>query len=230
MAFIPTRRLLVYIVSGLVVLAVGTGAVVSMNGSGAAESGLVISSGAEAGQVESTRALMGLGGDAASPAGATSSTTSEPATMYVQVVGAVERPGVYEMPLESRVFQAVQKAGGFSRDADQQAVSLAARLSDGCRVYVPRVGETAPASSGSSTDPALIEPGAIGSAVGDAPVSINSAVVEELDALPGIGPAIAQDIVAYREANGPFTSVDQLTDVPGIGPSKLEQIRPLVTL
>ncbi len=113
----------------------------------------------------------------------------------------------------------------------QQAVAQAAQLSDGCRVYVPRIGETA---GGAVVTPGQSSAGITGGSSGGGSsggvVSLNSATAEQLDALPGIGPSLAQQIIAYREAQGPFTSVDQLTDVPGIGPAKLEQLRPLVVL
>lgn len=143
----------------------------------------------------------------------------------MQVAGAVRGPGVYEMTAGSRVYEAVERAGGFSEDADREVLTLAARLTDGCRVYVPRVGEVA---TGGVVP--LEEQTASATMADGAVVSINSATVDELDSLPGVGPAIANDIVNYRETNGPFTSVDQLTDVPGIGPAKLEQLRPLVGL
>jgi len=142
----------------------------------------------------------------------------------VQVAGEVRRPGVYRVASDARVFEAVLEAGGFTEQADQQAVPLAARVSDGCKVVVPKVG--AAAGPVVSSDP--LGGSATGSTAGV--VSLNSATLQQLDSLPGIGPALAQQIIAYREANGPFTSVDQLTDVPGIGPSKFAQLRPLVGL
>ena len=133
------------------------------------------------------------------------------------------------------MFQVVLEAGGFTDEADQEAVALAAPLSDGCRVYVPRVGESAgetvqtPAQSRRASRAGL-PPAARRRRDDPGPVSLNSATLEQLDTLPGIGPALAQQIVTYRETQGPFTSVDQLTEVPGIGPAKLEQLRPLVGL
>jgi competence protein ComEA len=155
-------------------------------------------------------------------AAGTSSTTT---LIYVQVAGAVRRPAVYQLPSDARVFEAVAEAGGFTEEADQQALTLAARVTDGCRIYVPQMGENVDEPIG-----LMPQASASGGAEGTAAVSLNSATLEQLDSLPGIGPAIAADIISYRETNGPFTSVDQLTDVPGIGPARLEQLRPLVGL
>lgn len=163
------------------------------------------------------------------------SSTTQPPPIYVQVAGAVCSPGVYRVPAEARVFQAIREAGGFTEEADQQAVALAAGVTDGCRVYVPRKGESAP---GEVQAPTQSSAGITGGAPGDGSagrssgslILLNSATAEELDTLPGIGPSLAQQIISYREARGPFTSVEQLRDVPGIGPSRMEQLRPLVGL
>lgn len=245
MPMIPTRRLLVYVVAGLVVLAVGTGGLISMrsdrSGSDSAGlgGGLVLEAGgaARAGAVDAPPYGTGaLGEGSAILASSTSTSTTQIAKIWVQVAGAVRRPGVYEVSEGERVFEAVAEAGGFADDADQQAVALAAQLTDGCRVYVPRIGDAAagqlqiPAASSdgiTATGPSHSGGGG-GAAAG--PVSLNSATLEQLDTLPGIGPSLAQQILSYRESHGPFTSIDQLTDVPGIGAAKLEQLRPLVQL
>ena len=227
MVAVPKKRLLVYAAAGLIVLAVGAVGLVAMRSPGAAPTD---------GMALDVSGVTG-GSTASAPAGAASeqtSTTSVPPSttateaplIFVQVAGAVLRPGVYQVPADSRAFQAVMQAGGFTEDADEQAVPLASLLSDGCRLYVPRKGETVsgpvlsgtPATAGGNTT------------VSSGPVSLNSATLEQLDSLPGIGPALAQRIISYRESKGPFTSVDQLGDVSGIGASKLEQLRPLVTL
>ena len=137
--------------------------------------------------------------------------------VVVHVAGAVAKPGVQRLPSGSRVVDAVDAAGGAVPDADVGRVNLAALLDDGQQVYVPTVGEAAPAVGGSG-DPAAPS----------GPVHLNSASVDQLDELPGVGPAIAQAIVDHRETHGDFTSVEDLLDVRGIGQSKLEDLRPLV--
>jgi competence protein ComEA len=163
------------------------------------------------------------GGSSANATGATSAPSSAPSTTAVEVVvhvaGAVRTTGVYRLPSGSRVIDAVQRAGGLTADAQPDAVNLAAPLADGERVYVPRLGEAVPVSASvgaASTAP----PG---------PIDINRATADELDALPGIGPTTAAAIVAHRDQNGPFGSVDDLADVRGIGPAKMEALRGLVT-
>jgi competence protein ComEA len=143
-------------------------------------------------------------------------------TIVVHVAGAVVAPGVRELPTDSRVVDAVDAAGGLLPEADGARLNLAARLQDGERVYVPRVGEVVPAAIGGS--------GAGPGAADTGPVNLNEADEEVLDALPGIGPATAAAIVQHRTEIGRYTSVDQLLDVRGIGPAKLEQLRPLVTV
>ncbi len=228
MPTIPKKRLLVYAAAGLLVLAVGMiGLLVMRAPAGVQTEGMALDvSGAQA---EAGSSAWPAGPTIPAPAVSTTASSpavTEAALMYVQVAGAVRRPGVYQVPPDARAFQAVMQAGGFSEEADQEAVPLAARLSDGCRLYIPRQGETV-VGPALTTDPAA---GGSGGTAATGPVSLNSATLKELDSLPGIGPALAQQVVSYREAHGPFTSVDQLSEVPGIGPSKLEQLRPLVGL
>ncbi len=140
--------------------------------------------------------------------------------VVVHVAGAVAANGVYRLPSGSRVIDAVQSAGGLSADAQPDAVNLAALLTDGARVYVPRVGETVPPFV-AVAEPVPTTP--------QGPVNLNTATAGDLDSLPGIGPATAAAIVAYRDQQGPFASVDDLADVRGIGPAKVEALRGLVT-
>jgi competence protein ComEA len=176
------------------------------------------------------------GAPAASASGAGSTVPTE---VVVHVAGAVGRPGVQRLPGGSRVVDAVDAAGGANPDADLARVNLAVPVQDGQQVYVPRVGETPPPPVAGAAGPSSASPGSSGSPGSFAgasgpgstqPVNINTASADELDTLPGVGPATAEAIIAYREQSGPFTSVDQLLDVRGIGDAKLAQLRDLVTL
>jgi competence protein ComEA len=140
-------------------------------------------------------------------------------TITVHVAGAVARPGLYDLPESSRVADVIERAGGASQDAVIDDLNLAARLADGQKVMVPRTSPAGSAPAGATSPPA--EGGLI---------NINAATAEELDKLPGVGPAMAAKIVEYRKKNGPYTSVDDLDNVPGIGPSKLESVRDLVAI
>ena len=136
--------------------------------------------------------------------------------VIVHVVGAVRRPGLYELPENKRVADAVRRAGGPTPKADLTLVNLAALIADGTQIVVPaRAPRVAAAGSAAPT--------------ASGPISLNSATVEQLDELPGVGPVTAQKIVDYRAQNGAFRSVDDLDAVPGIGPARLEELRPLVT-
>lgn len=167
--------------------------------------------------------------------GSSSSTSSVPSELVAHAAGAVVHPGVYALDPTARVDDLVRAAGGLAPDADAARINLAAPLADGARVYVPRIGEgDAPPVVGpeGATPPGGPEPSGPGAA-GDAPdalIDLNTASEEELDELPGVGPAIAGAIVAFREENGGFASVDDLLDVRGIGEAKLAEIRPLVTV
>lgn len=164
---------------------------------------------------------------------------SIPAQVVVQAAGAVRRPGVYRLAVGARVDDLVRAAGGLGDDADGDRVNLAAAVADGERVWVPRRGEQAPpvvvagtgggGPRGGSGVPSPGGPGGGGS--GSAPaevVSLSTATAEQLDALPGVGPATAAAILAYRQEHGGFSTVDDLLEVRGIGEAKLEQLRPLV--
>lgn len=140
-------------------------------------------------------------------------------SVVVHVVGAVARPGLYELPEGSRVDDAIEKAGGPTEDAALANVNLAAPVGDGQQIVIAANGEVGPPTMhvGSET-------GASGL------VRLNSATLAELETLPGIGPVTAQKILDYREQRGGFTSIDELDAVPGIGPARLEQLREHVQL
>jgi competence protein ComEA len=141
-----------------------------------------------------------------------------PAALVVHVVGSVRRPGLYRLREGSRIADAVRRAGGATRRADLSLVNLAAPVADGVQVVVPRrapaVGADAAAQGGSAQAPS-------------GPVHLNTATLEQLDELPGVGPSTAQKILDFRQEHGAFTSVDELDAVPGIGPARLEQLREL---
>jgi competence protein ComEA len=161
-----------------------------------------------------------------------SSTTTAAPDLIVHAAGAVARPGLYRMPSGARVGELIEAAGGLAADADADRINLAGVLADGARVYVPRAGEIVPeVAVGPQVDGAGgVPPGASGSPGGSAggQIDVNTATVEALEELPGVGPATAAAIVDHREENGPFRSVDGLLDVRGIGPAKLDALRDLV--
>ena len=166
------------------------------------------------------RTLAGAGASAPLPEAELVPTAPAAASrLTVHVAGAVGRPGLYRLREGSRVADAVARAGGATAKADTAAVNLAAPLADGIQVLVPsRVAGAAGSTA------------ATGSAgQGGAKVSLSSASITDLDALPGVGPVTAQKIVDYRAAHGGFSSVDDLDAIPGIGPARLEQLRDLVT-
>jgi competence protein ComEA len=147
----------------------------------------------------------------AARAGHTSATT-----LFVDVVGAVRRPGLYRLKDGSRVADAVTRAGGPTPKAQLELLNLAAWIADGEQIVVPRRG---------LAGPSVAAPVA-GAATG--PVHLNSATLEQLDALPGVGPVTAQKILDYRQQHGAFGSVDELDAISGVGPARLETLRGLV--
>jgi competence protein ComEA len=169
-------------------------------------------------------------GGAAPGSPSSTTTTTAPASVVVHAAGAVVRPGVHSVPAGSRVADVLAAAGGPTADADLDRVNLAATVGDGERVWFPRVGEQAPPVpvAGGGGAGAGGQGGVAGAAAG--PIDLNTATAEQLDSLPGIGPSIAAAIIEHRDRNGPFTSVDELLDVPGIGDAKLAEVRDLVTV
>jgi competence protein ComEA len=150
------------------------------------------------------------------------SVEASPGVLIVHVAGWVRRPGVYELHDGDRVIDAIEAAGGPRKGAELAGLNLAALLTDAQQVLVPRAAEEGATAPMAPTD----------GTSGGAPelVNLNTATPEELETLPGIGEVLAGAIVAYREEHGPFTSVDQLIDVSGIGEVTLEEIRDLVTV
>ncbi|MEY2441911.1 MAG: competence protein ComEA [bacterium] len=157
----------------------------------------------------------------------------------VHVAGAVHRPGLYRLPAGSRVDDAVRRAGGAGRTADLTAVNLAAKLEDGRQILVPRrvpaAGGGVPGSGGGVAPASGIGSGGAGaggagSAAPRVPINLNTATLEQLDTLDGVGPGIAQRILDYRQQHGGFRRVEELGEVPGIGAKRLATLTPLVTV
>jgi competence protein ComEA len=156
----------------------------------------------------------------ASEAAPTGTSSAGPTLLVVDVEGRVRRPGLVRLPPGSRVADAVRSAGGAAPGAVLARLNLARVLTDGEQLLVPGPGDTvAPAAPSPASGPV---PGS------SAPLDLNGATQEGLDALPGIGPVLAGRIIEWRTAHGRFTSVDELGEVPGIGPKALERLRPLV--
>lgn len=164
----------------------------------------------------------------------------KPEMIFVHVVGAVMRPGVYEIELGARLADAIKLAGGLTGDAEEAAVNLARQVADGEQIVVPTQDEweAAPAQAAApgaspaapprgGTPPAASPPPSPGT---PALVNVNTADAATLETLPGVGPVIAQRIIQDREQNGPFASVDELVRVSGIGDKTLESLRPYVTV
>ena len=155
------------------------------------------------------------------------------------VTGCVKKPGVYTLQNGQRVVDAIHAAGGPKSDADLQTLNLAARVEDGSRIELPSVQETrqrlagallSHVPKGSSTGRRSTSPTGKLVAPGEGVVHINSAAAEELQRLPGVGPATAEKIIEYRRTSGGFSRPEQIMDVKGIGPKKYEKMRPFVAL
>ena len=140
----------------------------------------------------------------------------------VDVKGAVKSPGIYDLPVGSRVNDAVQKAGGLTEQADSKSLNLAQKVSDEALVYVPTKGEEVASQQTAS--------GTASSTSKDKKVNLNKASLEELKQVKGLGGKRAQDIIDYRESNGKFKSVDELKKVSGIGAKTIEKLKDYVTV
>jgi competence protein ComEA len=141
--------------------------------------------------------------------------TQTATTLFVQVVGAVAKPGVYEVPMDSRVMDAVALAGGLSQNADPASLNLARIVQDGEQIVVGAAGDVRSRSTGNPLSDK---------------VNINTATAEDFDTLPRIGVTLAERIVAFRDAHGPFAGVESLLEVPGIGDLTLAGMRDKITL
>ena len=174
----------------------------------------MIAAGGGVGCVAILGALLSTGGVDAQQVSSTAAETiidESTGSVFVQVAGEVLKPGVYELPADSRVFDAIAAAGGLSENANAASVNLARPVDDGEQIIVSNTLGEVPSGS-------VVK------------ININRATAAEFDALPRIGPTSAERIVAFRDDNGPFGSVDELGNVPGIGDTTLAGIRDLLTL
>lgn len=207
----PRVRIAVGAAVVLFIAAVAIAAMLSFASTGGGEQGVISAS---AGEWEAS------GSDGASAAGAeTGDVEVGTAPLLVHVLGAVARPGLVELGAGARVVDAVAAAGGFTAQADPAGVNLARPVVDGEQLIVLAIGEVPAPTAGAP---------AAGAPAGDGLVHLNTADLAQLDTLPRIGPALAQRIIDWREANGPFTSVDELLEVAGIGDAVFSGLAELV--
>ena len=170
---------------------------------------------------------------AAAPAASVRLERADGGQVVVHVAGAVRRPGLYRLPAGARVDDALRRAGGPARRADLTAVNLAAKLEDGRQILVPlRAPAVAVGGGEAARDGRRLAVAAGGGQPGApaGPINLNTATLEQLDTLDGVGPSIAQRILDYREQHGGFRRVEELAEVPGIGAKRLATLTPLVTV
>jgi competence protein ComEA len=212
----PTRaQLLGYAIAVVLVVALGAHWIAGRGDDGSSGSGPAVEAGARA--------------DGSAPPGQVRlDTEGEPGRggAVVHVAGAVRKPGVYRLAEGARVQDAVRRAGGAARGADLGAVNLAARVADGQQVVVPKRAPAASAAAAAGEVSAGTGGGGTAGAIAQGPpISLSSATLEQLDTLDGVGPATAQKILDWRREHGGFRSVDDLGQVPGIGPKRLAAMR-----
>lgn len=152
------------------------------------------------------------------------------AIIFVHVLGAVRNPGLFELRYGARVIDGVAAAGGLTETADQGGANLARLLGDGEQLYIPHLGEAQPGAPPAGVANGGPSGAGTGAGAVGGKLNLNTAGIAELDTLPRIGPAMAQRIVDYRDANGRFSSVDDLRNVTGIGDKTFEALKDLVTV
>ncbi len=140
-------------------------------------------------------------------------------SLYVDIKGAIQMPGVYEMQSHQRVIDVIQKAGGLKEDSDSNTINFARQLEDEMMIYIPHEGEEVYVELEGAPEPSS-----------EASININQADLNSLLSLNGIGPQKAQEIIAYRESNGPFSSIEDITNVSGIGEKTFEKIQDQITV
>ncbi|MFT3942369.1 MAG: ComEA family DNA-binding protein [Ancrocorticia sp.] len=189
--------------------------------------------GGEAGQQSSNKPHDAAPNGEPSAPGTGTKSSGPSGTVVVYISGAIKQPGVYTLPTASRVNDLVTAAGGLAENADSAGINLAAQLADSQHVHIPEPGEVPPdtgAAVPGSAGAASSAEGSEGNGGASELININTAGESELQELPGIGPALSGAIVQWREEHGSFTSVDDLLDVPGVGPAKLSQLREHATV
>jgi competence protein ComEA len=228
------RQIVAYVAVAAVVVAVGVRYVIAPRVAGpSGGEPLVLSSVAPDGGTSVTS-----GSAAGSSGPAASSSASPAAEAVVYVCGAVRSPGVVRLPKGSRVADALELAGGATARAELAAVNLAALVADGQQILVPERAALGASSSGAVGLAPAAGAAAGGSAAGagagaavtGGPVNINTASLEQLDTLQGIGPSTAQKIIDYRTANGPFATIDDLKNVSSIGDAKFAAVKDSITV
>jgi competence protein ComEA len=235
---VPSRSARVRVGTGaaivLVLVAFGIAVLVSLLGASRATESIPLRGGepaASSADQDAGEAEAGSGpgsAEGATPGGSSDPPGASPgiARIFVHILGAVERPGLYELGVGGRGIDAVAAAGGFTAEADQGGLNLARLLVDGEQIVVPIVGEAPPPGAGGSAAPGG---GPVGAAAGGL-VDLNTADAALLDTLPGVGPATAQRILDWRETNGGFTSIEDLLSVSGIGEKTFADLEGLVTV
>lgn len=209
------------VVAILLIMALGAGVTGALGAAGAGDGGVLVTR-SEAGNSEQGAAEVEHDDTALDDGVSRSEGKPEkPEVIVVDVAGAVGAPSLVTLQADSRVGDAIEAAGGFAADADAARVNRAAKLQDGQQVYVPRVGET----GGSGALVPDVGASVQGAATADGPVNINRASESDLDALPGVGPSTARAIVEDRDANGPFSTIEDLMRVSGIGEKKFEKLK-----
>ena len=202
----------------LLIMALGAGVTGALGAAGAGDGGILVTR-SKAGSSEQGAAEVEHDDTASDDGGSRAEGKPEkPEVIVVDVAGAVGAPSLVTLQADSRVGDAIEAAGGFAADADAARVNRAAKLQDGQQVYVPRVGEAGAVAPD-------VGASAQGGAAADGPVNINRASESDLDALPGVGPSTARAIVEDRDANGPFSTIEDLMRVSGIGEKKFEKLK-----
>jgi competence protein ComEA len=215
------RHILAYAAVAAVVVAVGVRYLVAPHTS-SASAGTGVALGAVLPSASSAAVATNPSQAAAAPS------SSPAADVLVYVCGAVRTPGVVRLPEGARVAEAVDLAGGATGKAQLDGVNLAAKVADGQQIVVPERGAAPAAASGAAASTA--SGGSSAASAAAAPVNINTATLEELDALQGVGPATAQKIIDYRTANGPFKRIEDIKNVSGIGDAKFAAMKDSITV